>query len=120
MRDFSVEKRVRKVMNKLSKKDPSLFKALMDKIDEILKCEDIDHYKNLKKPLQYLKRVHVKSSFVLTFRYIKSEDKVLFYDFGHHDDIYKWFWRAVVLLFLTRSVGRDSLESLEGWEGVEG
>ena len=45
--------------------------------------------KNLKKPLPYLKRVHVKSSFVLTFKYIKSEDKVIFYNYNHHDNIYK-------------------------------
>ena len=88
MREFSVEKKLRKIMNKLSKKDPSMFKTLIDKIDEILKCEDVNHYKNLRKPLQHLKRVHIKSSFVLTFKYIEDEDKVMFYDFDHHDNIY--------------------------------
>jgi len=38
---------------------------------------------------QHLKRIHVKGPFVLTFKYIESEDKVLFYDFDHHDNIYK-------------------------------
>lgn len=89
MRKFSVETKLRKLMNKLSKKDPSMFRILIDKIDEILKCEDVNHYKNLRKPLQHLKRVHIKSSFVLTFKYIESEDKVMFYDFDHHDSIYK-------------------------------
>jgi len=89
MRKFSVEKRLRKIMNKLSKKDPSMFRILIDKIDEISKCEDVNHYKNLRKPLQHLKRVHIKSSFVLTFKYVESEDKVMFYDFDHHDNIYK-------------------------------
>lgn len=89
MRKFSVEKKLRKIMNKLSKKDPSMFRTLFDKIDEILKCKDVNHYKNLRKPLQHLKRVHIKSSFVLTFKYIEGEDKVMFYDFDHHDNIYK-------------------------------
>jgi YafQ family addiction module toxin component len=89
MRKFSVEDKLRKAMGKLSKKDPSMFNDLLEKIDEILMCEDINHYKNLRKPLQHLKRVHIKGSFVLTFRYIESEDKVVFYDFDHHDNIYK-------------------------------
>jgi len=89
MRNFSVEKKLRKIMNKLSKKDPSMFRILIDKIDEILKYENINHYKNLRKPLQHLKRVHIQSSFILTFKYIEREDKVMFYDLDHHDNIYK-------------------------------
>ena len=88
MRKFSVEEKLRKTMGKLSKKYPSMFGDLLEKIDGILKCEDINHYKNLRKPLQHLKRVHIKGSFVLTFKYIESEDKVVFYDFDHHDNIY--------------------------------
>ena len=89
MHNFSVEENLRKIMNKLSRKDPTLFKDLLEKIDEILHCEDVDHYKNLRQPLRHLKRVHIKGPFILTFRYIKGEDKVLFYDFDHHDRIYK-------------------------------
>jgi len=89
MRLFSVEKKLRKVMNKLLKKDPDLFQTLMDKIDEILSCDKVDHYKNLRKPLQHLKRVHVKGPFVLTFKYVKQEDKITLYDFDHHDNIYR-------------------------------
>lgn len=89
MHKFSVEEKLRKTMNKLSKKDPSMFDALIGKIDEITNCEDINHYKNLRSPLQHLKRVHIKGSFVLTFKYVESEDKVVFYDFDHHDNIYK-------------------------------
>ncbi|OIO63757.1 addiction module toxin RelE [Candidatus Woesearchaeota archaeon CG_4_10_14_0_2_um_filter_33_10] len=89
MRKFSVEEKLRKLMGKLSKKDPSMFDDLLEKIDEIITCKNIDHYKNLRKPLQHLKRVHIKDPFILTFRYIESEDKVIFYDFDHHDRIYK-------------------------------
>ena len=49
----------------------------------------LNELNNLRKPLQHLKRVHIKSSFVLTFKYIGSEDKVVFYYFDHHDNIYR-------------------------------
>ncbi|HOI18655.1 MAG TPA: addiction module toxin RelE [Candidatus Woesearchaeota archaeon] len=89
MREFSIEEDLKKNLSKISKKDKILYNAIMKKIEEILTCEDVNHYKNLKKPLQDFKRVHVKSSFVLTFKYIESEDKVVFYRLKHHDDIYQ-------------------------------
>jgi YafQ family addiction module toxin component len=89
MREFSIEEDLRRNLSKISKKDKIFYNAIMKKIEEILTCEDVNHYKNLKKPLQDFKRVHVKSSFVLTFKYIESEDKVIFYRLKHHDDIYK-------------------------------
>ena len=89
MRKFSVEEKLRKTMGKLSKKDSSMFKILLEKVNEIINCYDINHYKNLRKPLQHLKRVHIKGPFILTFRYIENEDKVVFYDFDHHDRIYQ-------------------------------
>ena len=89
MREFSIEEGLKKTLTKLLKKDRETYKAIMGKIDEILACNDVNHYKNLRNPLQHLKRVHIKSSFVLTFRYIESENKVIFYDFDHHDNIYK-------------------------------
>ena len=89
MREFSIEEGLQKILKKLLKKDRETYEAIMGKIDEILTCSDVNHYKNLRNPLQHLKRVHIKSSFVLTFRYLESEDKVVFYDFDHHDNIYK-------------------------------
>ena len=89
MRRFSVEEKLRKTIGKLSKKYPSMFNDLLEKIDEIITCKNINHYKNLRKPLHHLKRVHIKGPFILTFRYIESEDKIIFYDFDHHDRIYK-------------------------------
>jgi YafQ family addiction module toxin component len=88
MRNFSVESKLRKTMSKLSKKDPSMFKILLEKIEEIVNCYDVNHYKNLRKPLQQFKRVHIKSSFVLIFIYLENEDKIVFYDLEHHDNIY--------------------------------
>jgi len=88
MRDFLIEERLEKILNKLFKKDRSVYEATIKKMDEILKNRKVEHYKNLRRPLQYLKRVHVRGPFVLVFKYVKSEDKIIFYDFDHHDNIY--------------------------------
>lgn len=88
MRKYSVEDNLSKRLKKLFRKDKVLYYVLMNKMDEILNVEDVAHYKNLRSPLQDFKRVHVKSSFVLIFKYIPSEDRVIFFDLDHHDDIY--------------------------------
>ena len=88
MREFSIEDSLKKTLSKIFKKDKVLYNAIMKKIEEIITCENVNHYKNLRNPLQDYKRVHIKSSFVLTFKYIPSEDKVVFYNFGHHGNIY--------------------------------
>lgn len=48
-----------------------------------------NHYKNLRKPLQKCKRVHVNDSFVMIFRVNIKEKTVTFYHYKHHNDIYK-------------------------------
>ena len=88
MRKYLIEKDLKKVLSKLFKKNTNLYVAVMKKIEGILCCENPEHYKNLKVPLQEFKRVHV-GSFILMFKYVKEEDKILFYDLTHHDDAYK-------------------------------
>jgi YafQ family addiction module toxin component len=89
MRRFKAEKKLRKILAKLSKRDPRRYKAVMGKIEELLTCGDPEHYKNLRRPLQHLKAVHIDSHFVLTFRYLKKEDMIELYDFDHHDKIFR-------------------------------
>ena len=89
MREFSIETNLKKKIAKISKKDKVMYSALMNKMNEILTCEDVNHYKNLKRPLEDFKRVHIKGSFVLLFKYIQSENKVIFYDLEHHDNVYR-------------------------------
>jgi len=89
MRSFAIEEKLQKTLKKISKKDKVLYQAFQRKVEEILTCETVDHYKNLRKPLQYLKRIHILGPFVLTFLYIESEDKIVFYDLDHHDTIYQ-------------------------------
>ena len=89
MREFSIEENLHKTLDKLFKKDRETYKALMNKMQEILSCSDVNHYKNLRKPLQHLKRVHIYGPFILTFKYVESTDTVIFYNFDNHDNIYK-------------------------------
>ena len=58
MRKFSIEENLKAKLEKLFKKDTVTYYALMRKMDEILNSNEINHYKNLRRPLQHLKRVH--------------------------------------------------------------
>jgi mRNA-degrading endonuclease RelE of RelBE toxin-antitoxin system len=78
MRESSFSDHLMKLLVKLSKKDRTRYEKVLKKVEEILACEDVDHYKSLRAPLQRLKRVHIDSSFVLTFRFDKAEDVVHF------------------------------------------
>lgn len=89
MREFDIEKKLHEILKKLSKKDRLRYEIIWKKINEIINSFGIDHYKNLKTPLQEFKRIHIDKSFVLIFKYDKANDKVIFYDFDHHDKIYK-------------------------------
>jgi len=89
MRNFYFEEKLRKKLSIVFKKDLRRYKILMKKIEEIIATDNIDHYKNLRKPLQDFKRVHIDAHFVLVFKYEKSKDAIYFYDFDHHDKIYR-------------------------------
>ena len=88
MREFLVEDNLRKTLQKIARKDKVMYEAVMRKFEEIVSCADVDHYKNLRAPLQQFKRVHIKGSFVLIFKFLSSGDKVIFFELGHHDNIY--------------------------------
>jgi len=89
MRRFKAGKKLRKTLAKLSKKDPRRYEAVMKKVEELLTCDNPEHYKNLRTPLQHLKAVHIDSHFVLTFRYLRDDNLIELYDFDHHDKIFK-------------------------------
>ncbi len=56
MREFCVEEELKKKLNKLFKKNKVLYEATMKKIEEIIHCEDVDHYKNLRRLCCFLRR----------------------------------------------------------------
>ena len=72
---------------KLAKKSKKQVMIIRKKAMEIL--ENPHHYKNLKKPLQHWKRVHIDKHFVLTFSIDENTETVILEDYDHHDIIYK-------------------------------
>jgi len=91
MRKFEIESRLHKLLQKLCKRDLKKYKIIWKKIYEIASGENVEHYKNLRAPLNEFKRVHIDNSFVLLFKYDRIQDKIIFYDLDHHDKIYsKW------------------------------
>lgn len=86
MHEYEIHPRLDKKLAQLAKKDRVQFEKILSKIDEIIVEGDVNHYKNLKRPMQQYKRVHVYSSFVLLFTVQKN--KIIFADYEHHDYIY--------------------------------
>ena len=76
-----------KTLSKLKRKDKKTFKAVQKKILQIASSDKhtIQHFKNLRKPLQDFKRVHIKE-YVLLFRI--DNDTIIIEAFDHHDTIY--------------------------------
>lgn len=81
-----VRKSVETIFLKLAKKNSKQIEIIYKKIEEIRK--NPQHYKNLKKPLQHLKRVHIDKSFVIVFSVDELTKTVIIEDYDHHDKIY--------------------------------
>jgi YafQ family addiction module toxin component len=88
MYSYEIVPSLQKILNKLSKKDKNVYEQVLKKIQDIISTFNVEHYKNLRYTLKEEKRVHI-GHFVLTFTFIKEEDKIKFLDFDHHDKIYK-------------------------------
>ena len=87
MYSYELRKSVERIFFKLAKKNPKQTDIIERKITEIIK--NPQHYKNLKKLLQHLKRIHVDKSFVLVFSVDEKSKIVIIEDYNHHDKIYK-------------------------------
>lgn len=88
MYTYELRASLEKDFRKLAKKNKAQLTIISKKIREIVSCDDASHYKNLKKPLQHLKRVHIDTLFVLVFSVNESLRYIIFEDFDHHDRIY--------------------------------
>ncbi len=88
MRNYEIKPSLKEILNKLSKKDKLMYERVLKKIEEIIACEDIEHYKNLRYDMKDRKRVQI-GHFVLVFKFLKESDTLSFVDFGHHDEAYK-------------------------------
>ena len=87
MYNFIVSEHFHDILKKLSKKDKNLHKQILKKIDEIINCYDVGHYKNLRYNMKDSKSVHI-GHFVLVFQFDKKTKTINFDDFDHHDKIY--------------------------------
>jgi YafQ family addiction module toxin component len=87
MYSISIRPELDKKLKKLVKKNRKQYEIIMQKVEEIV--EDPHRYKNLRRPLQRLKRVHVDRHFVLTFSIDEESKTVILEDFEHHDNIYE-------------------------------
>ena len=85
----AITEHLKKILRKIKKKYPETFKAINNKIREVVNSEDIEHYKPLTHSMKNMKRVHISKSFVLVFEYDRQEDFLKFIDYDHHDVIYK-------------------------------
>lgn len=90
MYSYELRRSVEKIFHKLSKKNPKQLEIIEKKIREI--TNNPHHYKNLRKPLQHLKSVHVDSSFVLLYSIDENSKTVIIENYDHSE--FLWNSRA--------------------------
>jgi YafQ family addiction module toxin component len=73
-------------LKKLQKKNIVQFNAIFKKAEEIQ--INPHRYKNLRAPMNHLKRIHIDKHFVLTFSINEESKTVTLIDYDHHDKIY--------------------------------
>jgi len=71
---------------KLAKKNKKQIEIVLNKANEIL--ENPHRYKNLRTPMNHLKRIHIDKHFVLVFSVDEESKTVTLEDYDHHDNIY--------------------------------
>jgi YafQ family addiction module toxin component len=86
MYSLDIKLLLRKKLRKVFKRDKRRHEIIFRKVAEIV--QNPHHYKNLRTPLQHWKRVHIDSSFVLTFSVDEKSKTVTLEDYDHHDNIY--------------------------------
>ena len=86
MYSLDVRPELDKKLLKLEKRNKKQLIIIRNKTEEILK--NPHRYKNLKKPLQHWKRVHIDRHFVLTFSIDEETRTVTLEDYEHHEKIY--------------------------------
>jgi YafQ family addiction module toxin component len=73
-------------LKKLQKKNIVQFNAIFKKAEEIQ--INPHRYKNLRAPMNHLKRVHIDKHFVLIFSVNEESKTVTLVDYDHHDNVY--------------------------------
>lgn len=86
MYEIIISEKLSKKLMKLKKKNILQFYAIFKKAEEIQ--IDPHRYKNLKYPLNNLKRVHIDSHFVLLYSVDEETKTITLENFIHHDSAY--------------------------------
>ncbi len=83
---LEIDDRLKRVFEKLKKKDPVHANILKKKIKHIL--ENPHQFKPLRADMKGERRVHIGKSFVLTYEILENEKVVRLLDYDHHDKIF--------------------------------
>ncbi len=86
MYELMISEKLSKELRRLQKKNIVQFNAIFKKVEEIQ--IDPHRYKNLRSPLNNLKRVHIDSHFVLLFSVDEETKTITLESFTHHDFAY--------------------------------
>jgi YafQ family addiction module toxin component len=86
MYNLRIKEELDSKFEKLAKKNKKQLEIILNKVDEIL--ENPHRYKNLRAPMNHLKRVHIDKHFVLIFSIDEESKTVTLEDYDHHDNIY--------------------------------
>lgn len=91
MFEFDFSEDFRKILGKLSKKDPIIAKAITRKVKEIIYRDEksVMAYKKLKHDFKDLKRAHITEWLVITFEVQLDKNLVLFVNIASRDEVYK-------------------------------
>ena len=87
---FTISKRLSKKIAKLEKKDKVLARIFKRKILEVIRHDEktINTYKNLKKPMNEFKRIHLTDNMILLFKVYPERKYIIFADISHRKKVY--------------------------------
>lgn len=83
---LEVSEEIDRKFDKLFKKNKKQLKIINKKVKQIL--ENPYHFKPLRGDMHRARRVHIDTSFVLTYEVDENRKVVRLLDYDHHDNIY--------------------------------
>lgn len=84
---IEISESIRRNLEKLGRRNKIAAIAISAKLHRI--AQDPRRFKPLKSPMQGKWRVHIDSSFVLTYSIDEESKTVRILDYAHHDEVYK-------------------------------
>ena len=88
---FNISDSLMKKLEKLNKKDKVLVQNFKKKVKKVINknSKSINSYKNLKRPLQNYKGIHLSDKFILLFQVDVKNNFILFLDIKHWNKAYE-------------------------------